>query len=114
MYVRLSVAAGNFSMVQAAGINETTSCAVAIKAFENEDRDGIIEAGTTIKNVMQSLDDIHTNNGEAGVLAPLSDKGMSSIIALALVDCQSNPRKKLRDAASKAYMELRAFQQSFR
>lgn len=89
-------------IAQAAGINEVSSCAMALKAFDSEDRDGIFEAGTTIKNVMQDLDDMHTKNGEPGALAALSDKG------------QKNPQKKLKDAAQKAYMELRAFQQSFR
>jgi hypothetical protein len=97
--------------IRAAEISEKTACGVVVTAFDRQD--SIPEIVTTITNVMQTLDDTHTSAGEPGVLAPLSDQGMSSIIAVAIEDCRDNPRKRLRDAAAKAYMGLRAMELMF-
>jgi hypothetical protein len=62
------------SVVHAAEIGKETPCGIVLKAFDRQV--SIPEIVTTIRNVMQDLDDRHTNAGEVGALAPLSDQGM--------------------------------------
>lgn len=90
----------------AAEFGGATPCAKVVSSFDQQRY--VPQIVTTITNVMVGLDDIHTNAGERGALAPLSDQGMTSVISLAVEDCREHPQKRLRDAAAKAYMELRA------
>ena len=97
--------------IYAAEIGEKTACGIVVASFDRKESvPGIV---TTIRNVMETLDETHTDAGEQGVLASLSDKGMMMIVISAVEDCRDHPRKQLRDAAAKAYMGLRAMQQMF-
>lgn len=95
--------------LHAADIGEKTACGIVVASFDR--KESVPEIVTTIKNVMETLDETHTDAGEQGVLAPLTDQGMMWIVISAIEDCRNHPRKQLRDAASQSYMGLRAMQQ---
>ena len=91
----------------AADITERTPCSIAIKAWDNKDRDTVREVGLFVENTMQDLDSNHTDNGEPGIMADMTDHGRASAIAAAMGFCRQHPKATIYNEAASAYQGLR-------
>jgi hypothetical protein len=92
---------------EALTLTDKTHCNVAVQPFENNDTEGALEVMIFIKNTMEALDSIHTDNGEPGVIANLSDDGFSHIALAAVENCREKPKTTIHDSAAFVYMGLR-------
>ena len=56
---------------------------------------------------MLALDDAHTQQGEPGIMARLSDEGMIDMAAMTITFCRKNPKATIYNTAAKVYREMR-------
>ncbi len=97
----------------AAEITERTPCSVAIKAWDDRDIDLVRDVGLFIENTMQDLDSNHTDNGEPGIMAGMTDHGLASAVAAAVGFCRQHPKATIYNEAASAYQGLRAIEMQF-
>lgn len=83
-----------------------TRCVDAIKMFDPPST-GLIEVVNYIKNVMETLDSKHTENGEPGIIAQLSDEGFKTLVATTTVWCRDHPRQTVYNSAAFVYTGAR-------
>jgi hypothetical protein len=94
-------------------IDDHTKCALAAAAVDSGDRDKILEVGNYIRNVMEDLDEQHTNGGEPGIIAGKTDQAMVDMLAMTTVHCRNNPKSTLYNAAAFVYRGTRDLETMF-
>ena len=95
------------SVAAAADVNDQTRCPVATKAFDDKDMTAIREIGLYIANTMRDLDLNHTDNGEPGILAQMTDEARATAVVAAIEFCRQHPRATIYNEAGAAYDGLR-------
>jgi hypothetical protein len=98
-------------------IDRTTSCAIAIQAFDSEKRAGQVlagapsphveEVGDYIMGVIEQLDKQFMQDGKSGIWADFSDQGKHAIAASAVANCRLHPERTIHDAAQAVYSSIR-------
>jgi hypothetical protein len=101
------------SVALAAEITERTPCSVAIKAWNDKDIDAVRDVGLFIENTMQDLDFKHTDNGEPGIMAGMTDQGRASAVVAAVGFCRQHPKATIYNEAASAYQGLREIGMQF-
>lgn len=97
----------------AAEITDRTPCSVAIKAWNDKDIDAVRDVGLFIENTMQDLDFKHTDYGEPGIMAGMTDRGRASAVVAAVGFCRQHPKATIYNEASSAYQGLREIEMQF-
>ena len=100
------------SVAAAQSIDGRTSCAVAIRAFDDENKPLAREIVLFIRGVFDRLDANHTNHGERSALAPLTDEGLGKIVIAAVEFCREHPAATIYGQAVNAYRGLRSLQET--
>lgn len=93
--------------VGAEPVTNQTRCPVAVAAFDANNREKALEAVTFIKNAMEALDSMHTENGEPGIIAQLSDDGFTKLALLAVERCREYPKSTVYNSAAFVYQGTR-------
>jgi hypothetical protein len=98
-------------------IDATSSCSVAIQAFDSEKRAGQVlagapsprveEVGNYIMGAMEQLDKQMMQDGKSGIWADFSDQGKHAIAASAVANCRLHPDRTIQDAAEVVYRSIR-------
>jgi hypothetical protein len=101
----------------AAGLDTSTSCTVAVQAFDSTKRAGEVlagvpssheqEVGDYILSVMGQLDRKQTEAGKAGVWANFSEAGKRAIAASTVANCRQRPERTINQAAEAVYGSVR-------
>jgi hypothetical protein len=89
-----------------AELTDQTRCVDAIKRFDPP-QTGLGELADYIKNVMELLDRKHTEDGEPGIIAQLSDDGFWNLVGSTTVWCRDHPRQTVYNAAAFVYTGTR-------
>jgi hypothetical protein len=89
-------------------INDQTPCAVAAHAFDAQDKPAIQNVGMYIQSVFAALDAMHTNMGEAGIMATLDDRSLGYLMAGTIGLCRQHPDVTIHDEAAVSYLEWRS------
>jgi hypothetical protein len=97
----------------AAEVTDRTPCSVAVKAFDDKDMEAVREVGLFIENTMQDLDFKHTDNGEPGIMAGMTDHSRSNAVGAAVGFCRQHPRATIYNEAASAYDGLRDIEMQF-
>jgi hypothetical protein len=117
----LAVLTGIFAITATASfgdtIDATTSCSVAIQAFDSEKRAGQVlagapsphvqEVGDYIMGVIEQLDGLYMKDGKSGIWADFSDQGKHAIAASAVANCRLHPERTIHGAAEVVYRSVR-------
>jgi hypothetical protein len=117
----LAVLTGIFAITATASfgdtIDATTSCSVAIQAFDSEKRAGQVlagapsarvqEVGDYIMDVIEKLDGQYRKDGKSGIWADFSDQGKHAIAASAVANCRLHPERTIHGAAEAVYRSVR-------
>ena len=92
--------------------DDKTACFVVKQAMDDKHRDQptVSAALIYIENVFDRLDSGHTEEGEPGIMAKLSDEGLTKLAITAAVQCTHYPKKRVFDAAAGVYRGVRDFQ----
>jgi hypothetical protein len=93
-----------------AEISDHTSCSSAVKAFDNKDKPDMMSVLDYIKGVMYELDQNHTDHGEPGILAQMSDRGQVETAIQAVEHCRLQPVSTIYNAAAFVYVGVRAME----
>jgi hypothetical protein len=91
-------------------ISENTACAAVPAIMDGNDRSRKIEVIVFIQNAFEKFDRTHTEVGEPGIMAALSDNGLSGLVAMASVKCRNMPRLTIYNSASQVYRGIRDLQ----
>jgi hypothetical protein len=91
-------------------INDGTSCSSAIKAFDNKEGPDMRMVRDYIKGVMYELDQSHTDSGEPGILAQMSDGGQIQVAIQSVEHCRLHPASTIYNAAAFVYVGVRAME----
>jgi hypothetical protein len=62
---------------------------------------------------MQDLDFKHTDNGEPGIMAGMTDHNRATAVATAVGFCRQHPRATIYNEAASAYQGLREIEMQF-
>src|SRR5689334_17256447 len=81
----------------AAPFDEQSPCAAVVKAFERKDAPAVAAAATVIRDVFDRLDELHTRNGEPGIVARMTDDGVTNLAGVAVAYCREAPKRRLGD-----------------
>ena len=84
----------------AGDIDGKTSCAVAAKAFENENAQMERTIVSYIKNTMDAMDSQHAARGEIAIMAQFSDVGLANMAVGVVERCQTHKESTIHDATS--------------
>jgi hypothetical protein len=101
------------SAALASEVTEQTPCSVAIKAWDGKDIDAVRNIGLFVENTMQDLDFKHTDNGEPGIMAGMTDHVRATAVATAVGFCRQHPRATIYNEAASAYQGLRDIEVQF-
>ena len=93
-------------------IGPMTSCSVVTKAFNNSEGDKIRGIDEEIRTVFNDLDEMHTKNGEPGIISGMSDSGLETTVAMAAANCEKIPKRTLYNAAAITYRAIRSLEMS--
>jgi hypothetical protein len=85
-------------------------CSVAIEAFDAKDMLAVRDVGAYIENAMQALDLHHTDEGEPGIWAQMSDHARGEAAGAAIGFCRQHPRSTTYNQAADAYDGLRGIE----
>ena len=98
-------------------IDATSSCLVAIQAFDSEKRAGQVlagapstqveEVGNYIMDAMEQLDKQMMQDGKSGIWADFSDQGKHAIAASAVANCRLHPERTIHEASLAVYRSIR-------
>ena len=59
---------------------------------------------------MEYLDQTHTDKGEQGIIAQLSDESMTGMVVLAVTYCRNHPQSTIYNASAMAYRITRTME----
>jgi hypothetical protein len=115
--VLAAIVSATMSPAFAAGLDASTSCSVAVAAFDSTKRAGEVlagvpspreqEVGDYILGVMDQLDRKYTEAGKPGVWSNFSDAGKRAITASAVANCRLHPERTINQAAEAVYGSVR-------
>src|SRR5205823_867842 len=93
--------------------SDPTPCALAVHTLESKDGAKIRDLVVLIRHTMDKLDSIHTQNGEPGIMASLSNDGFLDLSAMVTVHCRLHPQQLLFDSIAIVYRGTRDFEMEF-
>lgn len=82
-------------------------------AMDRQDMTTIRSALVYMRDTMEQWDIAHTSAGEPGIMAQMSDKAITNMIALAGAYCRSHPKMTVRNAAAFSYRGMRDLEMQF-
>jgi hypothetical protein len=91
-------------------LSDKTLCAVVPAIMDSNDRERKMEIIVFIQNAYEKFDRAHTEAGEPGIMAALSDNGLAGLVAMASVKCRNTPRLTIYNSASQVYRGVRDLQ----
>ena len=91
----------------ASAMDAHTPCTAAIRASDTSSAEQMREVFLYVRETMVALDDVHTQQGEPGIMAQLSDQGMIDMVAMTVTFCRKNPKATVYNTAAKLYRETR-------
>ena len=94
-------------------VTDTTSCTVLVAAVDSEARDRVRLFMVYILNTMEKMDSKHTEQGEPGIMAQLSDNGRVNMAAATSVHCRDYPKMTIYNSAAFVYRGIRDMQLEF-
>ena len=75
--------------------------------------EALTETKQYILNAMDKLDSAHTEAGEPGIMASLTDSGELDMVAMTAVHCQNHPKETIYNAAAFVYRGTRDMERQF-
>ncbi len=115
--VLAAIVSASISPAFAATLDASTSCSIAVAAFDSTKRAGEVlagvpspkeqEIGDYILGVMEQLDRKYTDAGKPGVWSNFSDAGKRAIAASAVTNCRQHPERTINQAAEAVYGSVR-------
>lgn len=97
----------------AAEITDKTQCVEFVAALEARDFPMIRAFATYVLNTMDDLDIKHTQAGEPGIMARLSDDGRKRMVPITSVNCRDHPKMTVYNSAAFVYIGIREMQIQF-
>ena len=94
----------------AANLDDRSLCTIVVKAMDTENREMLADIKQYVLNVMEKLDAGHTEAGEPGIMASLTDNGSLNMVALTAVHCQKFPKQTIFNASAFVYRGTRDMQ----
>jgi hypothetical protein len=96
--------------VSAAILRADATCSAIAEIMDGTDRQQIGYAVQIIADFLTEADKPFVQRKRGSVVNPLSDDGLTGIVALTITRCRANPTEKVRDTAQGVYAGLRAMQ----
>lgn len=98
----------------ALGYTDQTVCS-DMSLILNQDspsHDDVMDAVNYIEGVFTDLDSGHVENGDPGIAAKWSDKGMIDNVSLVATWCDKHPKETVYNASAEVYNGLRSMEMS--
>ena len=97
----------------AQNFNDRTICAAFTAKVYTRQPDLVLQGYLYIVNTMEKMDAGHTEKGEPGIMAALSDQGLKNLAAMATVHCENFPKMTVYNAVSFVYRGVRDMEIQF-
>jgi hypothetical protein len=94
----------------AQGLGDRTPCSVSTTVMDSGDRERVGTLVGYIESVMNSMDSAHTEKGEPGIVAQLSDEGLTHLVAAVTVNCRDHPTMTIYNSTAFVYRGTREMQ----
>ena len=94
-------------------IDDHTGCQVAIQAWNSSNVAVASAISEFIRNDFQIFDANHTNNGEPGILAGMTDRTMATMVAGVIGYCRLSPKATIYNESYQVYDGLRGIALQF-
>ena len=101
------------SPVRAIELTDHSPCTAVATAFDSKNKEMIRQLSAYIQNTMNKMDARHTENGEPGIMAQLSDEGLVGLVAVVAAHCQTHPRETVYNATAFVYRGTRDLEMQF-
>jgi hypothetical protein len=101
------------SDAHAAEITDKTPCSALVEVMDSENLERIRQYGYYIFSVMDTMDINHTQRGEPGIMAQLSDSGKTNLFAATSVQCRNHPSMTVYNSAALVYRGTRDMEIQF-
>lgn len=111
--IAMALWAATASPALAFDVDAHTSCSVVPAALQKQDQEAIEAIGNYVENTMDEMDLKHTENGDPGIMAQLSDDGLKHFIATSLAYCDAHPKSSIYNAAAFVYRGMRDLEMQF-
>lgn len=97
-------------LAHAQEITDKTPCNMLLAAIDSEKSDRIRPFKIYIFNTMEDLDSKHTQQGDPGIMAQLSDEGRVNMAVVTVFHCRSYPKMTVYNSAAFVYRGIRDLQ----
>ncbi len=110
MFLALLLTALSVESAHADILRSDTPCSVIVGIMDGANRQQIGYAVQLIADFLAEADKPFVQRKRGSVVEPLSDDGLTDIVALTITRCRAKPAEKVRDTAQGVYSGLRAFE----
>ncbi len=111
--VTLLLLCATIGVSHAEDLTQNTPCSKLVTAMDSHNQDQIHQAAVMILNIMDTLDNAHTERGEPGIMNQLSDQGEIDMAAMTSVHCREHRQMTIYNSAAYVYRGLRDLEVQF-